>query len=70
MKENGLARDTLENIIKILDERLDTWNNDNNRLNYADIRDASWYLHEYSYILTKPRSERLMDVLREVRGEK
>lgn len=35
---------------------------------YADnIRD---YLKEYRDLLNKPRSERLCDILREVRGEK
>lgn len=32
--------------------------------------DALYYLKEYRDLLNKPRSERLCDILREVRGEK
>ena len=33
-------------------------------------QDASYYLKDYQKILKKPRNQRLIDVLREVRGEK
>ena len=33
-------------------------------------KDALHYLREYRDLLNRPRSERLIDVLREVRGEK
>jgi len=35
-----------------------------------DLAYAVRYLREYKTLLEKPRSERLMDILREVRGEK
>lgn len=139
MKDNGCERDTLDGVIADLEKVKNTWRNDQNKLNYATLRDALHYLYqlklfrqtqimqgihkmqkeyalypvedweekkeitldraielmdtqvgelgvvtgvclyaedirdyliEYRDLLNKPRHERLMDILREVRGEK
>lgn len=68
MKGNGLERDTLSGVIEDL-ERLDKkWLNGHNQMSYATLRDAIWYLKEYRQHLED--GSRLIDVLREVRGEK
>lgn len=39
-------------------------------LEHGMEKDSLHYLKEYRELLNKPRSQRLIDVLREVRGEK
>ena len=70
MKGNGLETDSLDGVIKDLEYVQRTWKNSVNQLEYPTLRDAILYLKEYRDLLQKPRSERLCDILREVRGEK
>lgn len=70
MKGNGLEPDTLEGVVTALEGVRDTWQNQRNSLEYPDLRDAIMYLKEYQDVLNRPLRERLVDVLREVRGEK
>ena len=70
MKDNGIERDTLDGVIAALEKVWDTWQNARNGLRYPDLRDAIYYLKEYQRMVSMPLTERLIDVLREVRGEK
>lgn len=70
MKGNGINPDTLEGVITALERVRDTWRNDQNSLEYPDLRDAIIYLKEYQTLLERPRLKKLIDVLQEVRGEK
>lgn len=70
MKGNGLERDTLSGVIADLEKVDATWRNDSPRLNYATLRDAIWYLKEYQRLLGQHLDEKLIEVLREVRGER
>lgn len=70
MKGNGLERDTLSGVIEDL-ERLDQkWLNGHNQMNYCTLRDTIFYLKEYRKLLGQHLDERLIEVLREVRGKK
>ena len=69
MKGNGLERDTIDGVIKAFEKVDKKWQSSKNQMNYADFRDALWYLREYRAMLERPFGERLIDVLREVRGE-
>ena len=70
MKGNGIERDTLDGVITALERVDDTWQNARNGLQYADLRDAIYYLKKYQKMVSMPLTTRLIDVLREVRGEK
>lgn len=70
MKDNGLEPDTIEGVITALERVRDTWQNGRNSLQYPDLRDAIMYLREYKAVSDRPLMKRLIDVLREVRGEK
>lgn len=70
MKGNGIEPDTIEGVITALERVQDTWQNQRNSLEYPDLRDAIMYLREYKALSDRPLRERLVDVLREVRGEK
>lgn len=70
MKDNGLEPDTIEGVITALEKVQDTWQNSWNSLQYPDLRDAIMYLKEYKAVSDRPLMKRLIDVLREVRGEK
>ena len=69
MKGNGLERDTIDGVIKAFERVNKRWHSANNQLNYADFRDALWYLKKYKAERERPLGDRLIDVLREVRGE-
>ena len=70
MKGNGLETDSLDGVIEDLEYVQRTWRNSVNQLEYPTLRDAIVYLKEYRSMLSKPLNQRLIDVLREVRGEK
>ena len=70
MKGNGIERDTLDGVITAFEKVRDTWQNGRNGLQYADLRDALYYLKKYQKMVSIPLTVRLIDVLREVRGEK
>lgn len=70
MKGNGLERDTIDGVITDLEALDAKWLNGHNQMSYATLRDALYYLREYKAVLERPFGERLIDVLREVRGEK
>lgn len=70
MKGNGIERDTLDGVISAMEKVDAKWHCTVNQMNYADFRDALHYLQEYRDLLNRTRSERLIDILREVRGEK
>ena len=69
MKGNGLERDTLSGVIEALEKVDKKWQSSKNQMNYADFRDALWYLHEYQRLLGQHLDEKLIDVLRKVRNE-
>ena len=69
MKGNGLERDTLDGVIADLKKLDKKWQNGNNQMSYATLRDALYYLQEYKSDRERPLEKRLIDVLREVRDE-
>ena len=72
MKGNGVEKDTLDGVIADLEYVQRTWRNSVNQLEYPTLRDAIVYLKEYREIgkVETARGNRLIDLLREVRGEK
>ena len=72
MKGNGVERDTLDGVIADLEYVQRTWRNGQNQLNYATLRYALEYLRDYREIgkVKTANVNRLIDLLREVRGEK
>lgn len=69
MKGNGLEQDTLDGVIADLEKLARIWKNGDNQMSYATLRDALYYLQEYKSDRDRPLEKRLIDVLREVRGE-
>ena len=62
---------TLDEVITAFEKADARWSNDpHNPIEYSDFCDALIYLKEFRDLLKKSRSERLVDILREVRGEK
>ena len=72
MKGNGVERNTLDGAISDLEYVQRTWRNGQNNLSYATLRDALEYLKDYREIgkVETAKGNRLIDLLREVRGEK
>ena len=61
---------SLDDVIKAFEKVNKKWLNAHNQLNYADFRDGLMYLKRYKNDLERPLAKRLIDVLREVNGEK
>lgn len=54
MKGNGVERDTLDGVIADLEKVKNTWRNDQNKLNYATLRDALHYLYQLKLFRQTP----------------